>query len=157
MTYFSTFLRKHHNHQQNTIFLVVAVLVALFGSTVVNYTLAAANPVFAQQQEDSTITDRAILWVDVKDFISSGTAEDISTAIQSTSPAEGSSSPSSFSAVINRRYSTIASTSDRICLSTGKERMVRWHHYTACNRLCRNGSSYHNRFCSTCTRNRASK
>ena len=104
MTYFSTFLRKHHNHQQNTIFLVVAVLIALFGSTVVNYTLAAANPVFAQQQEDSTITDRAILWVDVKDFISSGTAEDISMAIQSTSPSASSSSSSSssypFSAVI---------------------------------------------------------
>ena len=95
MNCFSTFLRKHHNHQQRTIFLLVAVFVALSSSTVVvDYTIAAANPVFAQQQDDNRNDNRAILWVDVKDFISSGTAEDISTAIQSTSPATGSSSSS---------------------------------------------------------------
>jgi membrane-bound serine protease (ClpP class) len=100
MSCFSTFLRKHHNHQQRTIFLLVAVFVALYSSTVVvDYTIAAANPVFAQQQDDNRNDNRAILWVDVKDFISSGTAEDISTAIQSTSPATGSSS-SPLSAVI---------------------------------------------------------
>jgi membrane-bound serine protease (ClpP class) len=100
MNCFSTFLRKHHNHQQRTIFLLVAVFVALSSSTVVvDYTIAAANSVFAQQQDDNRNDNRAILWVDVKDFISSGTAEDISTAIQSTSPATGSSS-SPISAVI---------------------------------------------------------
>src|SRR5918996_143419 len=103
MTRFSTFLKKHRNHhQQRIIFLLAAaVFVAPSGSIIiVDYTDAVANPVFAQQQDDNnTIDDRAILWVDVKDFISSGTAEDISMAIQSTLPAAGSSSPS-FSAVI---------------------------------------------------------
>jgi membrane-bound serine protease (ClpP class) len=100
MTCFSTFLRKRHNHQQLTIFLLVAVFIALSGSTVLDYSIATFSPVFAQQQDDNTNDNdnRAILWVDVKDFISSGTAEDISTAIQSTSPATGSSSP--LSAVI---------------------------------------------------------
>jgi membrane-bound serine protease (ClpP class) len=98
MTEFPT-LKKDHNHQQHTIFLLVAVFVALSGLTVVDYNIAAAKPVFAQQQDGTTNDTRAILWVDVKDFISSGTAEDISTAIQSTSPAAGSSS-STFSAVI---------------------------------------------------------
>jgi membrane-bound serine protease (ClpP class) len=106
MTRFSTFLKKHRNHhQQCIIFLLVvaaAVFVAPSGSIIiVDYTDAVANPVFAQQQDDNnTIDDRAILWVDVKDFISSGTTEDISTALQSTSPAAGSSSSPSFSAVI---------------------------------------------------------
>jgi membrane-bound serine protease (ClpP class) len=93
-------LKKDYNRQQHTIFLLAAVFVALSGLTVVDYTIAAAEPVFAQQQQNGTTNDnRAILWVDVKDFISSGTAEDISTAIQSTSPDAGSSSPP-FSAVI---------------------------------------------------------
>src|SRR5215207_11095239 len=108
MTCFSAFLKKHRNHhQQRIIFLLVAaVFVAPSGSIIVDYTNAAANPVFAQQQQqdDNRIDNQAILWVDVKDFISSGTAEDISTAIQSTLPAAGSSSSlsssSSFSAVI---------------------------------------------------------
>ena len=89
---------KDYNHQQYTIFLLVAIFVALSGLTFVVYTIDAALSVFAQQ--DGTANDsRAILWVDVRDFISSGTAEDISTAIQSTSSAAGSSS-STFSAVI---------------------------------------------------------
>jgi membrane-bound ClpP family serine protease len=106
MTCFSTFLKKDRNHQQQRIiFLVVAaVFVAPSGPIIVNYSNAVANPVFAQQQQqqdDNTIDDQAILWVDVKDFISSGTAEDISMAIKSTLPAAGSSSQSSsFSAVI---------------------------------------------------------
>jgi membrane-bound serine protease (ClpP class) len=104
MSCFSTFLKKDRNYlqQQRIIFLLVAaVFVAPSGSTVVEYTDATANPVFAQQQQDDNniIDNRTILWVDVKDFISSGTAEDISTAIQSTSPTAGSSQ-SSFSAVI---------------------------------------------------------
>ncbi len=99
MTYFSSLGKHHNNHQQRPILLLVAVSLALFGLTVVDYTIA--NPVFAQQQDDNGNDSRTILWVDVKDFISSGTAEDISTALQSTSPAAGSSSSHTpFSAVI---------------------------------------------------------
>jgi membrane-bound serine protease (ClpP class) len=98
MTYFSSLGKCHNNHQQRPILLLVAVSIALFGLTVVDYTIA--NPVIAQQQDDNGNDSRTILWVDVKDFISSGTAEDISTAIQSTSPAAGSSSHTPFSAVI---------------------------------------------------------
>ena len=104
MTCFLAFLTKRRNHHQQRIILLLgaAVFVELFGSIIVDYTNPAANPVFAQQQDNKGIDNsRAILWVDVKDFISSGTAEDISTAIQSTSPAAGSaSSSSSYSAVI---------------------------------------------------------
>ena len=98
MTYFSSLGKHHNNHQQRPILLLVAVSLALFGLTVVNYPIA--NPVFAQQQDNNGNDSRTILWVDVKDFISSGTAEDISTALQSTSPAAGSSSRTPFSAVI---------------------------------------------------------
>jgi membrane-bound serine protease (ClpP class) len=98
MTYFSSLGKHHNNHQQRPILLLVAVSIALFGLTVVDYPIA--NPVFAQQQDDNGTDSRTILWVDVKDFISSGTAEDISTALQSTSPAAGSSSQTPFSAVI---------------------------------------------------------
>jgi membrane-bound serine protease (ClpP class) len=98
MTYFSSLGKHHNNHQQRPILLLVAVSLALFGLTVVNYPIT--NPVFAQQQEDNGNDSRTILWVDVKDFISSGTAEDISTALQSTSPAAGSSSHTPFSAVV---------------------------------------------------------
>ena len=98
MTYFSSLGKHHNNPQQHPILLLVAVSIALFGLTVVDYTIA--NPVFAQQQDDNDNDSRTILWVDVKDFISSGTAEDISTALQSTSPAAGSSSHTPFSAVI---------------------------------------------------------
>jgi membrane-bound serine protease (ClpP class) len=100
MTYFSSLGKHHNNHQQRPILLLVAVSLALFGLTVVDYPIA--NPVFAQQQDDNGNDSRTILWVDVKDFISSGTAEDISTALQSTSPAASSSSSSHtpFSAVI---------------------------------------------------------
>jgi membrane-bound serine protease (ClpP class) len=98
MTYFSSLGKHHNNHQQRPILLLVAVSIALFGLTVVDYPIA--NPVFAQQQDDNGNDSRTILWVDVKDFISSGTAEDISTALQSTSPAAGSSSQTPFSAVI---------------------------------------------------------
>ena len=97
MTYFSSLGKHHNNHQQGPILLLVAVSLALFGLTVVNYPIA--NPVFAQQQEDNGNDSRTILWVDVKDFISSGTAEDISTALQSTSPA-AASSHTPFSAVV---------------------------------------------------------
>ena len=106
MTCFLAFLTKRRNHDQQRIILLLwaAVFVALSGSIIVDYTNPAANPVFAQQQDNNGIDNsRAILWVDVKDFISSGTAEDISTAIQSSSPAAGSassSSSSSFSAVV---------------------------------------------------------
>ena len=97
-------MKKDYNRQQqHTTFLLVAVFIAIPGLTVVDYTIAAPHSaVFAQEQGDTTNDNRAILWVDVKDFISSGTAEDISTALQSTSPAAGSSSSSSspFSAVI---------------------------------------------------------
>jgi membrane-bound ClpP family serine protease len=95
--------RRNHHQQQRIILLLLlaAVFVAPSGSIIVDYANGVANPVFAQQrQDDNRIDNRAILWVDVKDFISSGTAEDISTAIQSTSPAAESSSSSSFSAVI---------------------------------------------------------
>jgi membrane-bound serine protease (ClpP class) len=98
MTYFSSLGKHHNNHQQRPILLLVAVSLALFGLTVVNYPIA--NPVFAQQQDNNGNDSRTILWVDVKDFISSGTAEDISTALQSTSPAAGSSSHTPFSAVV---------------------------------------------------------
>ncbi len=98
MTYFSSWGKHHNNHQQRPILLLVAVSLALFGLTFVDYPIA--NPVFAQQQDDNGNDSRTILWVDVKDFISSGTAEDISTALQSTSPAAGSSSHTPFSAVI---------------------------------------------------------
>jgi membrane-bound serine protease (ClpP class) len=98
MTYFSSLGKHHVNHQQRPILLLVAVSIALFGLTVVDYPIA--NPVFAQQQDDNGNNSRTILWVDVKDFISSGTAEDISTALQSTSPAARSSSHTPFSAVI---------------------------------------------------------
>jgi membrane-bound serine protease (ClpP class) len=104
MTCFLAFLTKRRHHHQQCIILLLgaAVFVVLSGSIIVDYTNPAANPVFAQQQDNNGIDNsRAILWVDVKDFISSGTAEDISTAIQSTSPAAGSaSSSSSYSAVI---------------------------------------------------------
>jgi membrane-bound serine protease (ClpP class) len=98
MTYFSSLGKHHNNHQQRPILLLVAVSIALFGLTVVDYTIA--NPVFAQQQDDNGNDSRTILWVDVKDFISSGTSEDISTALQSTSPAAGQSSHTPFSAVV---------------------------------------------------------
>jgi membrane-bound serine protease (ClpP class) len=99
MTEFPT-LKKDYNRQQHTTFLLVAVFIATPGLTVIDYTIAAPHSVFAQEQAGTTNDNRAILWVDVKDFISSGTAEDISTALQSTSPAAGSSSSSPFSAVI---------------------------------------------------------
>ena len=98
MTYFSSVGKHHNNHQQRPILLLAAVSLALFGLTVVDYPIA--NPIFAQQQDDNGNDSRTILWVDVKDFISSGTAEDISTALQSTSPAAASSSHTPFSAVI---------------------------------------------------------
>jgi membrane-bound serine protease (ClpP class) len=98
MTYFSSLGKRHNNHQQRPILLLVAVSIALFGLTVVDHPIA--NPVFAQQQDDNDNDSRTILWVNVKDFISSGTAEDISTALQSTLPAAGSSSHTPFSAVI---------------------------------------------------------
>jgi membrane-bound serine protease (ClpP class) len=106
-SFFLDFLTKHGNHDQQRItFLLVAVfvVVVLSGSTIIDYyTIVVANPVFGQQQDDDNNNNNArdnreILWVDVKDFISSGTAEDISAAIQSTSAAPRSSS--SFSAVI---------------------------------------------------------
>ncbi|MDQ3882941.1 MAG: nodulation protein NfeD [Thermoproteota archaeon] len=67
-----------------------------------NHTDRAPMHVFAQQQNDNSIDNLPVLWIDIKDFISSGTAEDVSTAIQSTSPATGSvsSSTSSFSAIV---------------------------------------------------------
>jgi membrane-bound serine protease (ClpP class) len=104
MIYFSN-LRKHHknnNHPQRYAFLLLVTVsvVTLSGSSVLVTGFAAPNAVFAQEQADNGEGDRAVLWVDVKDFISSGTAEDISAAIQSTSPSAESSSSSNFSAVI---------------------------------------------------------
>lgn len=98
MIYFSTF-RKHYDHQQRTFFLLIAVFVALSQSTVLDNSISAFNPVFAQPLDNASNDNPAILWVDVKDFISSGTAEDITSALQSTSPAPGTLSPP-FSAVI---------------------------------------------------------
>jgi membrane-bound serine protease (ClpP class) len=58
------------------------------------------NPVLAQQQQDDNeINNRKVLWVDVKDFISSGTAEEISAAIQSASPSTGGGG-TSYSAIV---------------------------------------------------------
>ena len=100
------FSAKHGNHKQSIIFLlVVVVFVVPSGSTIVDYIIPVAHLASAQQKDnDNDINNaernREILWVDVKDFISSGTAEDISVAIQSTSPAARSSSLSSFSAII---------------------------------------------------------
>src|SRR5215211_1677934 len=100
------FSAKHGNHKQSIIFLlVVVVFVVPSGSTIVDYIIPVARLASAQQKDnDNDINNaernREILWVDVKDFISSGTAEDISVAIQSTSPAARSSSLSSFSAII---------------------------------------------------------
>ena len=104
MIYFSN-LRKHHKNNNNPqncaiLLLVTVSVVTLFGLSVLVTVFAATNAVFAQQQADNGEGDRAVLWVDVKDFISSGTAEDISAAIQSTSPSAESSSSSTFSAVI---------------------------------------------------------
>lgn len=104
MTCFSTLQKKDRNHQQQHIIIIIllvaaAVFVAPSGSIIVDHTYAIGNSAFAQQQDVNTIGNRTVLWVDVKDFISSGTAEDISMATQSTLPA-ASSSPSSFSAVI---------------------------------------------------------
>lgn len=104
MTCFSTLQKKDRNHQQQHIIIIIllvaaAVFVAPSGSIIVDHTYAIGNSAFSQQQDVNTIGNRTVLWVDVKDFISSGTAEDISMATQSTWPA-ASSSPSSFSAVI---------------------------------------------------------
>lgn len=104
MTCFSTLQKKDRNHQQQHIIIIIllvaaAVFVAPSGSIIVDHTYAIGNSAFSQQQDVNTIGNRTVLWVDVKDFISSGTAEDISMATQSTLPA-ASSSPSSFSAVI---------------------------------------------------------
>src|SRR3712207_5824054 len=95
MTDFPT-LENDYKYKHYTTFLLVAIF-ALSGLTFVVYTVDPAHPVFAQQDGTANVS-RAILWVDVKDFISSGTAEDISTAIQSTSFTAGSPSP--FSSVI---------------------------------------------------------
>ena len=107
MTCFSVFFTnaRNHNQQRIILLLVAAAFVAPSVSITNAYdTNQVVYPVFAQQQDDNRIdnNNRAILWVDVKDFISTGTAEDISTAIQSTSAAAGSasSSYSSFSAII---------------------------------------------------------
>jgi membrane-bound serine protease (ClpP class) len=85
--------------------MTMATLVASQSLMILNHTDQAPMYVFAQQQDDNnSIGNLAVLWIDIKDFISSGTAEDVSTAIQSTSPAAGSvsssSSSSSFSAVV---------------------------------------------------------
>ena len=87
-------------HQQHTFLIIVAVVASAipFSSMIV---ISTAGPASAQQQQrgDNLDGSRTVLWVDVKDFISSGTAEDISAAIQSASPSTGSSSPP-YSAVV---------------------------------------------------------
>ena len=100
MIYFSN-LRKHHKNNNNPqncaiLLLVTVSVVTLFGLSVLVTVFAATNAVFAQQQDDNGEGDRAVLWVDVKDFISSGTTEDISAAIQSTLPSAESSYSSTF-------------------------------------------------------------
>ncbi len=86
--------------------MTMAIFVASQSLMILNHTDRASMHVFAQQQNDNSIGNIAVLWIDIKDFISSGTAEDVSTAIQSTSPPAGSvmssssSSSSSFSAVV---------------------------------------------------------
>jgi membrane-bound serine protease (ClpP class) len=80
----------------------MAIFVASHSLMTLNHTDRAPMHVFAQQQNDNGIGNLAVLWIDIRDFISSGTAGDVSTAIQSTSPATGSvsSSTSSFSAIV---------------------------------------------------------
>ncbi|MDQ3836770.1 MAG: nodulation protein NfeD [Thermoproteota archaeon] len=104
-TDFWSFLGKHHhnnnNHQQHrSFFHLIAVFVAISISIVViGYAIAAGYySVFAQQQVQNQNDNRAVLWVDVKDFISSGTAEDIAGAIRSTSRA--AESPMNFTVVV---------------------------------------------------------
>jgi membrane-bound serine protease (ClpP class) len=80
----------------------MAIFVASHSLMTLNHTDRAPMHVFAQQQNDNGIGNLAVLWIDIRDFISSGTAGDVSTAIQSTSLATGSvsSSTSSFSAIV---------------------------------------------------------
>jgi membrane-bound serine protease (ClpP class) len=86
-------------HQQQNLLVIVAVFVIACSSLIIIIvdSNAIVNPVLAQQQEDDNINDRKVLWVDIKDFISSGTAEEISAAIQSASPPTGGTS---YSAIV---------------------------------------------------------
>jgi membrane-bound serine protease (ClpP class) len=101
-----SFLRNHHhnnnNHQRpRSFFRLIAVFLALSIPIVViiGYAIATGYyAVFAQQQVQNQNDNRAVLWVDVKDFISTGTAEDIAEAIRSLSRA--TESPLNFTAVV---------------------------------------------------------
>jgi membrane-bound serine protease (ClpP class) len=92
---FWSFLRKRYpsnnsNHQQHRSFFHVIGLFVVFSIliVVIGYAIAAGYySVFAQQQVQNQNGNRAVLWVDVKDFISSGTAENVAEAIRSASPA----------------------------------------------------------------------
>jgi membrane-bound serine protease (ClpP class) len=79
---------------------VIAVVVIIIVIIIVDST-STVNPALAQQQQpqqNDIVNKRKVLWVDVKDFISSGTAEEISAAIHSASPTAGTSS--SYSAIV---------------------------------------------------------
>jgi membrane-bound serine protease (ClpP class) len=88
--------------QQQNLLVIVAVFVIPCSSLIIIVdSTATVNPVLAQQQQqqqDDNTNNRKVLWVDVKDFISSGTAEEISAAIQSASLAAGGTS--SYSAIV---------------------------------------------------------
>ena len=88
-------------HQQQNLLVIVAVFVIACSSLIIIIvdSTATVNPVLAQQrqQQDDNTNNRKVLWVDVKDFISSGTAEEISAAIQSASQAAGGTS---YSAIV---------------------------------------------------------
>ncbi len=77
--------------------LVIIIVIVIVDSTF------TVNTVFAQQQQqqqqNGSTNGKKVLWVEVKDFISSGTAEEISAAIHSASLTAGTSS-SSYSAIV---------------------------------------------------------
>jgi membrane-bound serine protease (ClpP class) len=78
--------------------LVIIIVIVIVDSTFTVNTVFAQQQQQQQQQNDST-NGRKVLWVEVKDFISSGTAEEISVAIHSASITAGTSS-SSYSAIV---------------------------------------------------------
>jgi membrane-bound serine protease (ClpP class) len=76
--------------------IIVIIIVGVGNTATVNLVLAQQQ----QQQQDDDIDDRKVLWVNVKDFISSGTAEEISAAIQSASSATEGGGTSYYSAIV---------------------------------------------------------
>jgi membrane-bound serine protease (ClpP class) len=83
------------SQQQNLLAILIIIILIIIVDRI-----STVNPVLAQgqQQQNDDINNRKVLWIDVKDFISSGTAEEISAAVHSASPAAGGSSP--YSAIV---------------------------------------------------------